>query len=205
MFDGRKRHHARAVAGITAVLATMSLGLVMSPAAAAPDTSQKLDAAQARVDKLSDKAQTAEKRHKKAATKLSTTRKQLRLTSVEMRRHQRLIDALRAQVAATAVDDTYAGTAGSTAPVGTSSRALDAKVKKASTALLSNVVLVSQDAGAPADALARSNARCRRSSHLRPSCRGIPSHSASHSRYCHQLPFHQGRSRMPRSCRLLGA
>jgi cell wall-associated NlpC family hydrolase len=159
VFDGRKRHHARAVAGVTAVLATMSLGLVMSPAAAAPDTSQKLDAAQARVDKLSHKAQTAEKRHEKAATKLSTTRKQLRLTSVEMRRHQRLIDALRAQVAATAVDDTYAGTAGSTAPVSTSSRALDAKLKKDSTALLSNVVLVSQDAGAPADALARSNAQ----------------------------------------------
>jgi cell wall-associated NlpC family hydrolase len=140
------------------VLATTSLGFVMSPAAAAPDTSQKLDAVQARVDKLSHKAETAQKRHDKAATKLSTTRKQLRLTSVEMRRHQRLIDSLRAQVAASAVG-TYAGTAGSTAPVGTTSPSLDAQVEKDSTALLSNVVLVSQDAGAPADALARSNAQ----------------------------------------------
>ena len=64
VFDGRKRHHARAVAGVTAVLATMSLGFVMSPASAAPDTTQKLDAAQARVDKLSDKAETADQRHR---------------------------------------------------------------------------------------------------------------------------------------------
>jgi len=139
------------------VLATMSLGFVMSPAAAAPDTAQKLDAAQARVDKLSHKAQTADQRHDKAAAKLTKTRKQLRQTAADMRRHQRLIQALQAQVAATAVD-AYAGTAGSTAPVSTSSPALDAQVKKDSTALLSNVVLVSQDAGAPADALARSNA-----------------------------------------------
>jgi cell wall-associated NlpC family hydrolase len=135
----------------------MSLGFVMSPASAAPDTAQKLDAAQARVDKLSHKAQTADQRHHQAATKLAKTRKQLRQTAADMRRHQRLIEALRAQVAATAVDS-YAGTAGSTAPISTSP-ALDAQVKKDSTALLSNVVLVSQDAGAPADALARSNAQ----------------------------------------------
>jgi peptidoglycan DL-endopeptidase CwlO len=139
------------------VLATMSLGFVMSPASAAPDTAQKLDAAQARVDKLSHKAQTADQRHHQAATKLAKTRKQLRQTAADMRRHQRLIEALQAQVAATAVDS-YAGTAGSTAPISTSP-ALDAQVKKDSTALLSNVVLVSQDAGAPADALARSNAQ----------------------------------------------
>jgi cell wall-associated NlpC family hydrolase len=138
------------------VLATMSLGFVTSPAAAAPDTTQKLDVVQSRVDKLSDKAESAEKRHAKAAAKLAKTRAQLRKTSTDMRRHQHLIDALRAQVASTAVD-TYAGSSGTTAPVTTSAPAVDAQVKKDSTALLANVVLVSEDAGAPADALARSN------------------------------------------------
>jgi peptidoglycan DL-endopeptidase CwlO len=152
VLDGRKRNHARAVAGVTAVLAATSLGLVASPASAAPDTAQKLDAVQARVDKLSAKAQTAEAKHHKAETKLAKARAQLRKTAVDIRRHERLIEALRAQVAATA-DDTYAGTSGSSAP------ALDAQNEKDSTTLLANVVLVSEDAGAPADALARSNAQ----------------------------------------------
>jgi peptidoglycan DL-endopeptidase CwlO len=153
VFDGRKRHHARAVAGVTAVLATTSLGFVMSPAAAAPDTTHQLNAAQARVDKLSHKAETAEQRHAKAAAKLKRTKAQLRTTNTDLRRHQRLIDSLRAQVAATAVD-TYDGSAGTAAPTAS---ATDAEVQKDSTALLANVVLVSEDAGAPADALARSN------------------------------------------------
>jgi cell wall-associated NlpC family hydrolase len=174
VLDGRKRNHARALAGVTAVLAATSLGLVASPATAAPDTAQKLDAVQARVDKLSEKAQTAEAKHHKAATKLAKARAQLHKTAVDIRRHERLIEALRAQVAATA-DDTYAGTSGSSAPRATaaptsgsaagpgsgpdSGPALDAQTKKDSTTLLANVVLVSEDAGAPADALARSNAQ----------------------------------------------
>jgi len=129
----------------------------MSPAAAAPDTTHQLDAAQARVDKLSDKAESAEQRHAKAAAKLAKTKAQLRKTSADLRRHQRLIESLRAQVAASA-DDTYDGSAGSAAP-STTVPAADAEVKKDSTALLANVVLVSEDAGAPADALARSNAQ----------------------------------------------
>jgi peptidoglycan DL-endopeptidase CwlO len=155
VFDGRKRHHARAVAGVTAVLATTSLGFVMSPAAAAPDTTHQINAAQARVDKLSHKADTAEQRHAKAAAKLARTKAQLRRTTIDLRRHQRLIDSLRAQVASTAVD-TYEGSAGTAAPT-TTVPAADSQIKKDSTALLANVVLVSEDAGAPADALARSN------------------------------------------------
>jgi peptidoglycan DL-endopeptidase CwlO len=157
VFDGRKRHHARAVAGVTAVLATTSLGFVMSPAAAAPDTAHQLDAAQSRVDKLSHKAETAQQRHAKAAAKLKRTKAQLHRITTDLRRHERLIDTLRSQVAATAVD-TYDGAAGYAAPV-TNTPAVDAEVKKDSTVLLSNVVLVSEDAGAPADALARSNAQ----------------------------------------------
>ena len=136
------------------MLATTSLGFVMSPAAAAPDTTHQLDAAQSRVDKLSQKADTAEQRHAKAAAKLKKTRDQLHQTVVALRRNQHLLDSLRAQVAADAVD-TYDGAVGSAAP----STTADAQTKKDSTVLLSNVVLVSQDAGAPADALARSNAQ----------------------------------------------
>ena len=41
------------------MLATVSLGLAMSPAAAAPDTTN-IDSVQARVDKLAQKAETAD-------------------------------------------------------------------------------------------------------------------------------------------------
>ena len=156
MPDGRKRHHARTAAGITAVLTTMSLGLTMSPAAAAPDTND-IDAVQARVDKLSAKADKAEQRHDKAAAKLQNTRTQLRRTAAELRRNQRLITTLRAQVASSIVDD-YSTTAGSSAPT-TAAPVLDAQTRKDSTNLLANVVLVSEDAGVQGDALAASNAR----------------------------------------------
>jgi cell wall-associated NlpC family hydrolase len=159
VIDGRKRHHARAAAGVTAVLTTLSLGLIGSPAAAAPDT-QDIDAVQARVDKLSEKADSAEQRHDKAAAKLKRTKTQLRRTAVDLKRQQRLINALRAQVAGVAVDE-YAGTAGTAAP-STGSPVLDAQVRKDSTALLANVVLVSEDAGAAGDALTRSNDRLSR-------------------------------------------
>ena len=157
MIDGRKRHHARAAAGLTAALTTMSLGLFMSPAAAAPDTNQQIDSVQARVDKLAQKADSAEQRHAKAAAKLKKTKTQLRRTSVDLKRQQRLIDALRAQVAGVAVDE-YVGSAGTAAP-SAGSPVLDAQVRKESTALLANVVLVSEDAGTAGEALTDSNER----------------------------------------------
>ncbi len=153
MFDGRKRHHAQAAAGVTAVIATLSLGLTASPAAAAPDT-HDISSAQARVDKLSQKAEKAEQRHHKAAAKLARVKAQLRTTSAGLRHHEQLIDTLRARVAGTAVED-YDGTAGSAVP--SASLPLDPQVKKDSEVLLANVVLVSEDAGPSGDALARSN------------------------------------------------
>ncbi len=134
------------------MLATMSLGLA-SPAAAAPDD-QTINAAQAQVDKLSHKAERADQRHDKAAAKLEKAQNQLHATTADIRRHVRLISALRAQVADSVVAD-ETGAAGSAVPTGP---AVDAQTQRDSTALLSNVVLVSEDAGAPADALARSNA-----------------------------------------------
>ena len=135
------------------MLTAMSLGLVMSPAAAAPDT-QDIDAVQARVDKLSQKADSAEQRHAKAAAKLKKTKARLHRTSATLKRQQRVIDALRAQVAGVAVDE-YAGSTGTGAP--TATPALDPQVRKDSTALLANVVLVSEDAGEAGEALTRSN------------------------------------------------
>jgi cell wall-associated NlpC family hydrolase len=132
----------------------MSLGLTMSPAAAAPDTND-IDSAQARVDKLSAKAETAAQRHEKAASRLAKAKTQLRRTTTNLRHNERLIDTLRSQVAGTAVDE-YDGGLGTAAP--TASLPLDPQVKKDSEALLANVVLVSEDAGARGDALARSNA-----------------------------------------------
>ena len=137
------------------MLATMSLGLA-SPAAAAPND-QNIDSVQARVDKLSQKAESADLRHDKAAAKLKQARTQLHTTSSDIRRHVRLIGALRAQVA-DSVEEAYDGsTPGSGVP--TSLSALDAKTQRDSTAMLANVVLVSEDAGAAGDALARSNAQ----------------------------------------------
>jgi cell wall-associated NlpC family hydrolase len=135
----------------------MSLGFVMSPASADPDTTQSIDAAQAKVDKLAEKAQTAQQRHDKAAAKLKKTRTQLRKTAADLRRNQRLIESLRAQVASTAADSSYDETIGSAAP--TTSSPISAQLRKDSTVMLANVVLVSEDAGAAADALARSNQR----------------------------------------------
>ena len=134
----------------------MSLGLTLSPAAAAPD-SQSIDSAKARVDKLSQKADAAERRHDKAASKLKKTRANLRKTTAAMRRNQRLIDTLRAQMAGSIVDE-YSGTGGSAVPT-SSAPSLDAQVQKDSTTILANVVLVSEDAGARGDALALSNER----------------------------------------------
>jgi cell wall-associated NlpC family hydrolase len=153
VLDGRKHHHARAAAGITAALTTLSLGLTMSPAAAAPDT-HDIDSAQARVDKLSHKADTAQQRHDKAAAKLRNAKHRLRVTTLALRHHERLIDSLRAEVAGSVVD-AYDGTAGTAVP--TTSAPLDPQAKKDSEALLANVVLVSEDTGARGDALTRSN------------------------------------------------
>ena len=153
MFDGRKRHHARAAAGVSAALTTLSLGLTMSPASAAPDN-QDIDSAQARVDQLSQQAETAEQRHDKAAARLSDARTRLRKLNVELHRQQRLMDNLRAQVADTVVDE-YDGTAGASAPAAP----LDPQLAEDSEVMLTNVTVVTEDTGRRGDALARSNAR----------------------------------------------
>ena len=139
----------------------MSLGLTMSPAAAAPDT-QDIDAAQARVDRLSQKADTAEQRHDEVAASLDDARTKKRKFTAQLHRQQRLLSSLRAQVASTVVDEysdeEYDGTAGAATPTGP----LDAKLVKTSEVMLTNATVVSEDTGARGDAMARSNMRIER-------------------------------------------
>jgi cell wall-associated NlpC family hydrolase len=135
------------------VLTTMGLGLVMSPASAAPDT-KDIDSAQARVDRMSQQADSAAKRHDKAATTLGDARTQLRRLNAQMHRQQRLMGTLRAQVASTVTED-YDSAGGTAAPGSTPS----ARLAKESQVLLSNVTVTSEDAGDPADAMAQANDR----------------------------------------------
>jgi cell wall-associated NlpC family hydrolase len=149
LLDGRKHTHARIAAALTSTaLTTAALGLATAaPATAAP---QDLDAVQARVDRLSDQAESAEKRHGAARANLTRTRTQLGRVVSEIRRHQRALDTLRSQVA-TAVSGDQTGHAGASTPPET--------LSKSSDVLLSNVTLVTEDTGARADAMALSNAR----------------------------------------------
>ena len=150
MPDGRKKNHARKAAVIITSLTTVGLGLATaSPAAAAPDTND-IDAVQARVDRLSEKAAAAEQRHDKAQTRLTGTRTRLDRLTDEIKRHRRIMDDMRAQVASSVIDeyDAIGGTSVPASPMTTDSEVL-----------LTNVTVVSEDTGRPGDAMALSNAR----------------------------------------------
>lgn len=170
MFDGRKRHHARAAAAITGALTSVSLGLTMGPAAAAPDPDD-INAAQARVDRLSQKADATDQRHDKAATSLRDARTKMHKLTAELHRQQRLLSSLRAQVASTVVseygEEDYDGSAGTAAPNGP----LDAKLVKSSEVMLTNATVVSEDTGSRGDAMARSNVKIERLTHRRAALR----------------------------------
>jgi cell wall-associated NlpC family hydrolase len=156
MPDGRRNHHARAAAVILTTLTTVGLGLATaSPAAATPDTND-IDAAQARVDRLSQKADAAQKRHDSAETTLTGARRQRERLSTGIHHQRRLMDSVRAKLASAVVAqydgaDEYDGTAGSSAP----SRALPTD----SEVMLTNVTVVSEDTGKRGDALTHSNAQ----------------------------------------------
>lgn len=162
MPDGRKKNHARAAAVIVTSLTTVGLGLATaSPAAAAPDNLD-IDAVQARVDRLSERAAAAEERHENARTSLTGTRGRLdRLTS-EIRRQRQIMDSLRAQVASTIIDE-YDAVGGSSVPA--SPLTSDSEV------LLTNVTVVSEDTGNRGDAMAISNAKLAKLSQRRTAVR----------------------------------
>ncbi len=170
MPDGRIHLHARShrqvAAVVTATLATLGIGLATaSPASAAPGTND-IDAARARVDRLSQKADVAETRHDKARRKLSGSRTQMGKLTTQIERHTQVMDSLRTQMATSVVNeygDGYASGPGASAPT--------EALSEGSKLLLSNVSLVSEDAGAQGEALATSNLQLQQLSQRRAAMR----------------------------------
>lgn len=155
MPDGRTYKHARKHARTAAVtiitLTTVGLGLATaSPAAAAPDTND-IDAVQARVDRFDKQAEAAQKRHDTVQKTLTGSRGQLTGLTTGIQRQRRVMNELRAQVASTVVGE-YDATGGASAPA-SKPLSTDSEV------LLTNVTLVSEDAGQRGDALAQTNAQ----------------------------------------------
>jgi cell wall-associated NlpC family hydrolase len=181
--DGRKVHHARAAAVVTAALtSTIGFGLATaSPATAAPDHNS-LGAVQARAERLGQQAEAAQMRHDKARAALTGTRGQLSRLTTQIHRHRVIMDDLRAQVAnevvseyaddATATTVSYAG-AGASAPATnsgsetTTDSARTDSDTEISDVLLTNAAVVSEDTGQRGDAMARSNTRLQQLSQRR--------------------------------------
>jgi len=149
LFDGRNHRHARVAAVVvTSALTTIGLGLATaSPATAAPND---IDAAQARVDRLSQQAQSAGKRHDATDTTLTRSRTQLDRLTTGIKHQRRVMDNLRAQVAGTVVG-AYDGAGGASAP--------STSLTKDSEVMLTNVTVVSEDAGRRGDDMTSSNAQ----------------------------------------------
>jgi cell wall-associated NlpC family hydrolase len=153
--NGRMHKHARTHARTAAVtiitLSTVGLGVATaSPAAAAPDTND-IDAVQARVDRFDNQAEAAHKRHDAVQKRLTGNRAQLTALTTGIQRQRRVMDELRARVASTIVGE-YDATGGASAPA-------RQPLTSDSEVLLTNVTLVSEDAGQRADALTQTNAQ----------------------------------------------
>lgn len=163
MPDGRSTIPARAAALTITALATGGLGLLTaSPAAAAPTSEESsLQAAQARVDRLSRLADTAKGRHQDVQSSLEKQRTRVRRLTAGIQRNQRLIESLRTQVVG-AVADQYGGGGAS---------ALLSTMPSASEQLLTNVVVVSEDTGGRTEAMAASGVRVQRLVKQRSSAR----------------------------------
>jgi cell wall-associated NlpC family hydrolase len=153
VIDGRKRHHARAAAIVTATLTTVGLGLTTaSPATAAPNND--IDAAQTRVDRLAEQADTAAEKHDRAQSKLTSARTQVHRLSKQINRNREIVSDARTAVAVSAVEEVeeYDGSAGTTS-------APTRDLSKDSKVMLTNVTLVSEDTDGRAQAIARSGVR----------------------------------------------
>jgi len=149
LLDGRKHRHARVAAVVlTSALTTTGLGLATaSPATAAPND---IDAVQARVDRLSQQAETAGKRYDTTNTTLTRSRTQRDRLTAGIKHQRRVMDNLRAQVAGTVVG-TYEGAGGASVP--------SSRLTTDSEVMLTNVTVVSEDTGKRGDAMTSSNAK----------------------------------------------
>jgi cell wall-associated NlpC family hydrolase len=152
VIDGRKRHHARAAALVTATLTTVGLGLAAaSPATAAPDND--IDTAKTRVDRLADQADTVSENHDRAQSKLTRVRTQVDRLSKQIKHHREIVTDTRSAVATSAVEevDAYDASGGVSAP--------PRDLPKDSEVMLTNVTLVSEDTDGRGQALVRASAR----------------------------------------------
>ncbi len=148
MLDGRKNAPARTAAVIISTLTTVGLGLATaSPAAAAPND---IDAAQSRVDRLSDQADSAAARHGNAQESLTKQRARLKALNKDLVRQRRVQERLQALVAAAAVDP-FGGTSGTSV--------LPSALPEASEELLTNVTVVSEDTFGRSQAMVSAGAR----------------------------------------------
>ncbi len=156
MPDGRIYNNARAAAVLMTTLTTVGLGLATaSPAAAAPDNND-IDSVQARVDRLTEKADAAQQRHDTTEASLTKAHRQLDKLTTGIKHQRKLIESSRTEVANTVVDEysgaeEYDGTAGSSVP--TSDLSTDSEV------MVTNVTLASEDAGQRGETLADSNVK----------------------------------------------
>jgi cell wall-associated NlpC family hydrolase len=156
LFDGRKNRSARLAAAITAALTVVGVALTTaSPAAAAPETTNKqsIASAQARVDRLSDRADVVAERLDTVRTSRDAVRTRLQHVKAAISGQSREASKLRSEMASMAVDqvDTSAGAM--------TTSASSTEVPKSSETMLANVSIVSDDTGGRAEALtARSTA-----------------------------------------------
>jgi cell wall-associated NlpC family hydrolase len=151
VIDGRKRHHARAAAIVTATLTTVGLGIAAaSPATAAPDND--IDTAKTRVDRLAAQADTAAKNHNRAESKLTRARTKVDRLSKQIKHHREIVTDSRSAVAISAVEEVEEYGSGATS-VPTRDLPKDSEV------MLSNVTLVSEDTDGRGQAMVRSSER----------------------------------------------
>jgi peptidoglycan DL-endopeptidase CwlO len=151
VIDGRKRHHARAAAIVTATLTTVGLGLAAaSPATAAPDND--IDSAKTRVDRLADQADTAAENHHRAQLKLTRARTKVDRLSKQIKHHREIVTNSREAVAISAVEEVEEYGSGATS-VPTRDLPKDSEV------MLSNVTLVSEDLDGRGQTMVRSSTK----------------------------------------------
>jgi cell wall-associated NlpC family hydrolase len=151
VIDGRKRHHARAAAIVTATLTTVGLGLAAaSPATAAPNND--IDSAKTRVDRLAEQADTAAENHHRAQLKLTQARTKVDRLTKQIKHHREIVTDSRSAVATAAVEEVEEyGSGGTSVPT--------RDLPKDSEVMLSNVTLVSEDTDGRGQAMVRSSAR----------------------------------------------
>jgi len=151
LFDGRRRIHAHAAAAVTLAMTVTGLAAFTGgPAAATPDD---IAGAEAKVERLSDRAAAAEERHDAAAASLEKTRDRKRALSRSINQARQTIVSLQNEIAqqAAGLDAGAAGTAAVAEPLPRTERMV-----------LMNVTVVSEDTDGAAERVVSTSERLER-------------------------------------------